>query len=367
MRGNDRYNYYLPSRHLQNMMDFTGCIIEQIVVHYVGNKNNGEELLLSQQVLVHQHEDLRELLLKYLVTEFTSEEFYSFHFSTGEIALNPMVSFCNRMFENDFYFLAISQDIATHLFHQGLHPQIKAGEFFIILLSGIVINGQSTKAIALLKSDNKHSFVKVSGTQNGFDIEIDKGINIDKLEKGCLIFDINAREGFQINIVDKSGKGDLAKFWKESFLNVIEQNDNFHATKIVLDIAKKYVTGPMAQQSDVTRVEQADLLNRSLDYFKSNEQYNQENFEQRVFRSEENIESFRKFEQEYREQNGYGVIDDFDIVKSAVKQQARQFKSVIKLDKNFHIYIHGDRQLIEQGVDEQKGKRFYKIYFDEES
>nr|AMP55557.1 hypothetical protein [uncultured bacterium] len=51
--------------------------------------------------------------------------------------------------------------------------------------------------------------------------------------------------------------------------------------------------------------------------------------------------------------------------ESAVKKQARNYKSVIKLDKNFHIYVHGDRRLIEQGEDE-KGK-FYKVYYKEES
>ena len=49
-----------------------------------------------------------------------------------------------------------------------------------------------------------------------------------------------------------------------------------------------------------------------------------------------------------------------------MKRQARVFKSVLKLDKNFHIYIHGDRNKIEQGVDE-KGRKFYKIYYEQEA
>ena len=48
-----------------------------------------------------------------------------------------------------------------------------------------------------------------------------------------------------------------------------------------------------------------------------------------------------------------------------MKKQARVFKSVLKLDKNFHIYIHGDRNRIERGVDEQ-GRKYYKIYYDQE-
>ena len=35
-----------------------------------------------------------------------------------------------------------------------------------------------------------------------------------------------------------------------------------------------------------------------------------------------------------------------------------------QLDRNFHIYVHGNRNLLEQGEDE-KGK-FYKVYYQEE-
>jgi hypothetical protein len=39
---------------------------------------------------------------------------------------------------------------------------------------------------------------------------------------------------------------------------------------------------------------------------------------------------------------------------------------VLKLDKNFHIYIHGGRDMIERGVDES-GRKYYKIYYNEEA
>ena len=46
---------------------------------------------------------------------------------------------------------------------------------------------------------------------------------------------------------------------------------------------------------------------------------------------------------------------------------AQQMMTFLKLDKNFHIYIHGNRELIEKGYDEARGEHFYKIYFKEES
>ena len=38
-------------------------------------------------------------------------------------------------------------------------------------------------------------------------------------------------------------------------------------------------------------------------------------------------------------------------------------KSVIKLDKNFHIYVHGGEGLIRKGYDPETGMAFYQLYF----
>lgn len=89
-----------------------------------------------------------------------------------------------------------------------------------------------------------------------------------------------------------------------------------------------------------------------------------EDFSEKVIRQPEVAESFARFKQAYEEERDIRIEDEFGISDAAVKRQARSFKSVIKLDRNFHIYIHGNRDLIEQGQDE-KGK-FYKVYYQEE-
>ncbi|GFI54765.1 hypothetical protein IMSAGC022_01389 [Alistipes sp.] len=90
-----------------------------------------------------------------------------------------------------------------------------------------------------------------------------------------------------------------------------------------------------------------------------------EEFTNEVFAQSEVIDSFNKYKENYEQDRDLEIADSFTISESAVKKQARAFKSVIKLDKNFHIYVHGNRNLIEQGEDE-KGK-FYKVYYREES
>ena len=80
---------------------------------------------------------------------------------------------------------------------------------------------------------------------------------------------------------------------------------------------------------------------------------------------DEVINSFNAFKTQYEHERDYVLSDDFAINDAAVKKNARLLKSIIKLDKNFHIYVHGDRKKLQQGQDEN-GK-YYMLYFEEEN
>ena len=131
-----------------------------------------------------------------------------------------------------------------------------------------------------------------------------------------------------------------------------------------MSMYKSFVTKEMPQQFEMSKADQADLLNRSVKFFKENENFEMQNFEDSVIRQPEVIQQFQTFKDTFSRENDFEIPESFDISDSAVKKQSRAFKSVIKLDKNFHIYVHGNRNLIEQGEDE-KGK-FYKVYYKEE-
>jgi hypothetical protein len=148
-------------------------------------------------------------------------------------------------------------------------------------------------------------------------------------------------------------------------LNLKTRNDCFQNTKAFLDIAKSYVTEQLPEDFEVEKTDKIDMLNRSVEYFKENDSFNKEEFETQVFQNEDVIESFRSFDDSYRQENAIEIKDDFDISTQAVKKQQKLFKSILKLDKNFHVYIHGDKSLIEKGV-ESDGRKFYKIYYEKE-
>ena len=133
-----------------------------------------------------------------------------------------------------------------------------------------------------------------------------------------------------------------------------------------LTLAKTFITEQIPNEYELNKTDQLNLLNRSVEYFKSHDCFDKEEFEQEVFEDKGIIKSFRSFDQSWQQEHELDISDSFEISAQAVKKQARVFKSILKLDKNFHIYIHGDRELIEHGV-EKDGRKFYKIYYDNES
>jgi len=170
---------------------------------------------------------------------------------------------------------------------------------------------------------------------------------------------------YRICIVDNANKSNEAQYWKDVFLQLKPIKNDFHQTNQFLGITKQFVTKQLSEDFEVSKADKIDFLNRSVDYFKKHESFDKKEFENEVFHDAGMIKSFRNFDSNYREEKEIKLLDNFDISPQAVKKQARVFKSVLKLDKNFHIYIHGKRELIEQGV-EKDGRKFYKIYFNEE-
>ncbi|HRH02517.1 MAG TPA: nucleoid-associated protein [Bacteroidia bacterium] len=346
------------------MLDFTNTQITRITAHRIGNKANNEKLLLSNELLSVEDKQLKEVLFSFFLSPFQSPEFYNFTFSNQDFTLNPLFTFSSKLFEQKNNFLKLSCDIAHHLYEVSTHPQIKAGDLFVVFFRNLSVNGHVLNAIGLFKSENKQAFLQLDS--DNFELNLEEGINCEKLDKGCLIFDDEANKGYRLCIVDKANKSLEAHYWRDNFLQIRPCKDEYHQTKDFLSLAKTYVTAGLTADFEVNKTEQIELLNRSMEYFKTHESFNKGEFEREVFQDTAVIKSFRSFDKMYREDNDIEFPDNFEISDKAVKKQSRVFKSVLKLDKNFHIYIHGNKELIEQGV-EKDGRKFYKIYYTEEN
>lgn len=340
--------------------------LQRVMVHRVGNPTRGEQLKLSVNPLTLNDPIVQKLLCRYFLHPFNEHEIYHFtHLS--DIALNEVYHYVKNMFHDEKSFAGTTAQIAQFLYSKSTHVKVKEGELYIAKLENVPFENDFTEAIGIFKSESKESFLKVFEHGQGYEVAAEDGININKLDKGCLVFKTREAEGYAVCILDNTNKQQDAQYWVKDFLQVEATANDYHFTQEYMQVMKQFATQELPEHFEVTKGQQIDLMQRSLEYFSGNEQFNLKQFTDDVIQYPEMKEQFAVFRDNYAKSRSVNFEDEFDIDLSAVKKQSRAYKSVLKLDRNFHIYIHGRRDLIERGYDEATGKHFYKIYFEEES
>ncbi|MFD2163635.1 nucleoid-associated protein [Paradesertivirga mongoliensis] len=349
------------------MVSFFEASLAQLSIHRVGNKLQDEFYVLSDASLQIEDEFLSNLLMQYYLKPFEKvNEVYRFLHSS-DLNLNELFHFSTEVFKEKGRFHEVSQQITKYLFDLTNHPKIKSGELYVAYFNNVQIEGELLDAIGIFKSETKETYLKVYPEDSGFNLGYEQeGINIQKLDKGCLIFNTDKEEGFKVLVVDQTNKSGEAVYWKDEFLKLKIRNDNYNQTSNTLNVYKSFVTNKLEEDFEMTKADKIDLLNRSMKYFKEKESFEMDEFSNEVIGNPKAIESFKSFKQNYEKEFDTEIADSFDISTPAVKKQAKVFKSVLKLDKNFHIYIHGNKELIEKGFDDSKAMNYYKVYFKEE-
>ena len=336
--------------------------IYNISLHIVGNKSVEDGVILSESNLDIK-DNVRSLLVNYFLTPFSSEEYFQ-HYHDSGIEYNVVYGAVSQIFDSPETLYEQSVNLAKYLYEQSSHPKIKGGEFYTVYFKDCIVDGETVDAVGLFKSENKDTFLRVLREGGNFNLESEQGINIKKLDKGCLIFNKERENGYVVAVVDNTNKGIEAQYWIDDFLHIRQRKDEYANTQNIMAMAKNFVTKELPQKFDVTKADQIDLLNRSLEFFKEKDTFDIEDFANEVIGQPEVIESFNNFKRNYETENDIVIDDNFAISNNAFKKQQRSYKRVIRLDRKIQIIIDGNRDHVEQGEDE-KGK-YYKVYYREE-
>ena len=348
------------------MTGIDSVALQQVIVHKVGNPTRGEQLGLSTNPLSLNDSIVQGLLTRYFLGAFNEQEQYHFtHIS--DLALNEVYHYVCEIFDNPKEFTAQSALLAQFLYSKSTHAKVKEGEMYITHFANVPFGTEYIDAIGIFKSETKETFLKVFPHGQSWEVIAEDGVNINKLDKGCLIFKQNRAEGFVVCVVDNTNKQQDAQYWVKDFLQIVPSANSYYHTDAAMGMCKLFISNELSEKFEVNKSDQIDLLNRSMDYFKTKDAFKMDEFAEEVLHHPEMIETFTQYKQTYESARQVIIDDEFDIHLSAVKKQERVFKSILKLDKNFHVYIHGRKDLIEKGYDEMSGKHFYKLYFDEES
>lgn len=340
----------------------------KLVLHKVGNKSQDEGIRIAKH-LFNLTDDLLEVLMSYFLSGFKLEEVYEFNHEV-DLSMNEIYTFCTYIFDNpedNFYDQSIN--ILKHLYDKSNHVKVKGGELYVAYFKDCVVDDELIDAIGIFKAENKDTYLKLKLDEDEeWTLDFEQGTDIAKLDKGCLIFNTQAETGYKVVSVDL--KSSDAKYWKDEFLTITQVQDNRFQTKAFLDLCKEFGKSAFKEEDKHERV---DFLNRSKDYFEHYKDFDEQEFKEVIF--EENfdrIDAFEAKKQDFQERLGIEdtAEEGFSIDKNVVKKAKRGFKNNIELDTQMEIKILSSEAqaegYLERGYDDEKGMKYYKIYFNNE-
>lgn len=333
--------------------------VSHMIVHYVGNKNREEGVSFSENELDYSEvsSDLTILLSK----SFDTKEPCHFFFESS-LNLNPIYTFVKTIFEDTTRFQEQSVFIAKILYEKTTHPMTRPGELSIIYLSDCYIDGKQMDAIAMLKTENKQVAIEYVHTEKGYEVKRSEVISLSKVEKGCIVFNVNHENGYTVFSVDKKTKGIQSKYWKDEFLHIQSDKTSYSQTKKLLNSCKTFIT---ENCSDKSKVEKVELISKIKNTLSHSEDIKVTAFSEDIFGD---LGLDREFESYLSSKNNSSSVTDknIKIENKIVKLKSSLPKTTLYLDSNFEISILGGQDKMVQGFDEAAGLNYYKLYYQKE-
>lgn len=349
------------------MINLFNTHIENLSIHRVGNKSRNEALFLSDNPY-GLNDEIMPLLKEYFFKPFREKEenYYQFAHEV-DLEYNDMYNFATEVFNNPGEIHNVSKKITKHLFEQSNHPHIKNGEVYVAYLSHVSIDNNVVDAIGIFKSEVQTDFLQFEENGSNLEMILQQGINLNKLDKGCLIFNYKKEEGYKILTVD-SNRYD-ARYWLEHFLSVDAFQDENFMTKKYLKFCQEFAKEVVLPAED--KQQEVLFMNRAINHFAKNDEFEETAFLNEVMQNPEFIPEFKNYKVDKGAKYSIEDVSNFPIANAAVTDVRRTLKNTIVLDTNIQIKLdfinpESAEKFVEKGWDEEKQMYYYLVYFNKE-
>lgn len=349
------------------MINLYSAQIESLSIHRVGNKSKVEGVFLSSDPYPLTDE-LTPLIKEFFFKPFREKEenYYKFMHET-DLEFHTLYNIVTKVFDTPGATHLLSEEITKHLYDQSEHPHIKSGEVYIAHIENISVDNIKVDGIGIFKSELKQDFLQFRESGENLEMMLEQGINLNKIDKGCLILNYKQEEGYKILSVDANRYD--TKYWLENFLGVeMFEDDNFY-TKKYLKFCQDFAKDVVLPAED--KKEEVLFMNRAVNHFAKNDSFNEDSFMNEVLENPELIPEFRNYKQEQAPKYKIEDLTDFSISNKAVSTQRKKIKNLIQLDTNIQIkldFVNGEsaEKFVEKGWDEEKQMYYYLVYFNKE-
>ena len=349
------------------MINLFNTHIESLSIHRVGNKSRNEAIFLSENQY-GLNDEIVPLLKEYFFKSFREKEENYFQFAHEvDLEYNDMFKLATEIFTNPSSVHEVSKKITNHLFEQSNHPHIKNGEVYVTYLTNVSIDNNVVDAIGVFKSELRTDFLQFEEKNSNLEMILQEGINLNKLDKGCLIFNHKKEEGYKILTID-SNRYD-AKYWLEHFLSVDAFQDENFMTKKYLKFCQEFAKEVVFPAED--KKQEVMFMNRAVNHFAKNDNFEETAFLNEVMDNPDLIPEFKSYKADRGEKYSIEDVTSFPIANAAVTDARKSIKNVINLDTHIQIKLdfinpESAEKFVEKGWDEEKQMYYYLVYFNKE-
>lgn len=350
------------------MINLYASQIDSVSLHRVGNKHRGESLFLSESPCILNDEQ-SGLLKEYFLKSFREKEENYYCFShEASLEFHPVFEAAAAIFNDPTELHKQSQELARHLYAKSNHPHIKNGECYVTYLTDVMLDNERTQAVGIFKSEVKQDFLQFEEKGPNLDMLVQQGVNLHKLDKGCLIFNRGKEEGYRILSID-SNRYD-AKYWIEDFLGLVPLADDNFYTKNYLKFCQGFAKDVVLQAED--KQQEVLFMNRAVNHFAKNDDFEESQFLNEVLENPELIPEFKHYKTEKGPKYSIEDVSNFPIANKAVSDTRKKIRNVIDLDTNIQIKLNfinpeSAEKFVEKGWDEERQMYYYLVYFNKEN
>ena len=329
--------------------------IKAATIQIVGNKTRGEGL--SSASSLADVSESSDFLTKLIEKSFTMDDLKCFSYIES-VELNPVYQFASKIFNDNETFLKQSVNIATYLYDQSVHPNIRSGELYVLLLE-CEYKKTAVDAMAILKSEKKDPFLATDNDGREISVRTIYGTGMKGLDKGCLILNVDRENGYVVGTVDNTNNGSDAQYWTDSFLHVTDCEDDYHQTVKLMDMCKGFVK----QQDDISDIERAIAAKRTADVFAAGETIQVDALADLICQDDKQKQEFAAYRKAFEKKNG-GFAGEVNVVKKAAIRKPVTKMTTLKLGADFEVKVLNPEAKIEGGVDKKSGKKYYTLYYE---
>ncbi|MFZ4106141.1 nucleoid-associated protein [Flavobacterium sp.] len=349
------------------MINLFNTHIESLSIHRIGNKSRNEAIFLSENQY-GLNDEIVPILKEYFFKSFREKEenYYQFAHEV-DLEYNDMFKLATEIFTNPSSVHEVSKKITQHLFEQSNHPHIKNGEVYIAYLTNVSIDNNLVDAVGIFKSELRTDFLQFEEKESNLEMVLQEGINLNKLDKGCLIFNHKKEEGYKILTID-SNRYD-ARYWLENFLSVDAFQDENFMTKKYLKFCQEFAKEVVFPAED--KKQEVMFMNRAVNHFAKNDNFEETAFLNDVMENPDLIPEFKSYKVDRGEKYSIEDVTSFPIANAAVSDVRKSIKNVINLDTHIQIKLdfinpESAEKFVEKGWDEEKQMYYYLVYFNKE-